>query len=70
MFRLISSKFGRPVQLPLALGPILVVTLMEMLFVCKILVNVPFPFLNHIMLGDGVVNKSQLLLFMQCFIPY
>lgn len=70
MLRLFSSQIGTQIKLTLALGPMFSVTVIILLFVCKILFKVPFHFLIHIMLGDAVANKSEFLWFVQGYIFY
>lgn len=67
---LISSQAGTQIKLTLALGSMLLVTVIIMLFLCKILFNVLFPYLNHIMLDQNVSNKSLILWFVQVSMLY
>ena len=67
---LISSQTGTKIKLTLALGPMFSVTLIVMLLLCKMLSNVPFLFLYHIMLDWNVANKSLLLRFVQVYMLY
>jgi hypothetical protein len=74
MLHLVSSAIGTKIKLTLALGPMFSVTLITMLLVCKILFNVPFPFLVHVMLGEWWCCCQQIRVFVirarKCFFFY
>jgi len=69
-WKLISSQAGTKIKLTLALGLMLLVTLIIMLFLCKILFNVLFPYVNHVMLDQNISNKSSILWFVQVSMLY